>query len=77
MEPYEKILTLNNEFEVGLLEEILTDRNIPHGIVTSDDTALGGIVEMEFGWGYVEAPARYKTEIEEIYAEIQKQGTEN
>jgi hypothetical protein len=73
METYEKILILNNEFEAGLLEEVLTDRNIPHGIVTSDDTALGGIMEMELGWGYVEAPANYKSEIEMIYAEIIKQ----
>ena len=70
METYDKILVLSNEFEAGLLEEVLTDRDIPHGIVTSDDTALGGIMEMEYGWGYVEAPARYKEEIEKVYAEI-------
>lgn len=73
MENYEKILVLSNEFEAGLLEEILTDRGIPHGIITSDDTALGGIMEMEFGWGYVEAPASYRKEITDIYAEIKKQ----
>lgn len=70
METYEKILVLNNEFEAGMLEEVLTDRKIPHGIVTSDDTALGGIVEMEFGWGYVEAPAAWRDEIMKIYREI-------
>jgi hypothetical protein len=70
METYEKILVLNNEFEAGMLEEVLTDRNIPHGIVTSDDTALGGIMEMEFGWGYVEAPEKYREEILKLYKEI-------
>ena len=70
METYEKILVLNNEFEAGLLEEVLTDRKIPHGIVTSDDTALGGIMEMEYGWGYVEAPARCREEITRLYEEI-------
>ena len=70
MELYEKILVLNNEFEAGLLEEVLTDRKIPHGIVTSDDTALGGIMEMEFGWGYVEAPEKYRDEITRIFEEI-------
>ena len=73
METYEKILVLNNEFEASLLEEVLNDRKIPHGIVTSDDTALGGIMEMEFGWGYVEAPARFKEEISKIFEEITKQ----
>jgi hypothetical protein len=73
METYDKILVLNNEFEANLLEEVLADRKIPHGIVTSDDTALGGIMEMEFGWGYVEAPGKYKEEILMIYEEIIKQ----
>jgi hypothetical protein len=73
MESYEKILVLNNEFEAGLLEEVLNDRKIPHGIVTSDDTALGGIMEMELGWGYVEAPENYKAEIIKIFEEITKQ----
>ena len=72
METYEKILVLNNEFEAGLLEEILNDRKIPHVIVTSDDTALGGIMEMEFGWGYLEAPEKYKEEILKIFEEITK-----
>jgi hypothetical protein len=73
METYGKILVLNNEFEANMLEEVLADRKIPHGIVTSDDTALGGIMEMEFGWGYVEAPEKYKEEILMIYEEIVKQ----
>jgi len=70
METYEKILVLNSEFEAGLLEEVLTDRKIPHGIVTSDDSALGGIMEMENGWGYVEAPEKYRDEIMKILSEI-------
>jgi hypothetical protein len=72
METYQKILVLNNEFEASLLEEVLSDRKIPHGIVTSDDTALGGIMEMEFGWGYVEAPERYRQEIIALFQEINK-----
>ena len=73
METYEKVLVLNNEFEAGLMEEILTDRSIPHGIITSDDTALGGIVELEYGWGYIEAPPQYHDEILRLYAEAAKQ----
>lgn len=70
METYEKILVLNNEFEAGILEEVLSDRKIPHGIVTSDDSALGGIIELENGWGYVEAPATFRDEIAKLYTEI-------
>jgi hypothetical protein len=70
MEPFEKILVLNNGFEADLLNEVLNDRNIPHGIVTVDDSALGGIVELENGWGYVEAPEEYREEITRIYQDI-------
>lgn len=72
MEDFEKILVLNNEHEAGLLEQVLTDRNIPYGIVTTDDTALGGIMEMELGWGHVEAPLQYRDEIIRLYSEITK-----
>lgn len=72
METFERILTLNNELEASLMEEILADRKIPSGIVPITDTALGGIMQLENGWGYVEAPLRYKNEIISIYKEIRK-----
>ena len=70
METFEKILDLNNEFEAGLLKEVLTDKNIPFGIVPSGDSAMGGVWELENGWGYVEAPEEYRNEIIRIYKEI-------
>jgi len=70
METYEKILDLNNEFEAGLMEEVLTDKKIPFGIVPSGDSALGGVWELENGWGYVEAPQEYRDQIIRIYKEI-------
>ena len=73
MEPYEKILVLNNEFEADVMEEILTDQNIPHGIVPRPDSVLEGIVQMESGWGYVEAPPVYKDEIIRLYEEMNQE----
>jgi len=70
MEAYERILDLNNEFEAGLMEEILKDKNIPFGIVPSGDSAMGGIWELENGWGYIEAPLEYKEEIIRLYTEL-------
>jgi hypothetical protein len=70
MEAYERILDLNNEFEAGLMEEILKDKNIPFGIVPSGDSAMGGIWELENGWGYIEAPMEYKEEIIRLYTEL-------
>jgi hypothetical protein len=70
MDEFEKILDLNNEFEAERLEEILKDKNIPFGIVPVSDSAFGAIEILENGWGYLEAPSRFKDEILEIYAEI-------
>ena len=70
MDQFEKILDLNNEFEAELLEEILKEKNIPYGIIPVSDSAFGSIEILENGWGYVEAPSRFKDEILEIYAEI-------
>ena len=72
MENYEKILVLNNEFEAERLEEILLDKEIPHGIVPLDDSMFEGINQMEFGWGYLEAPLSHKDEIMAIYNELVK-----
>lgn len=73
MEEYENILDLNSEYEAELLSEILKDKKIPFGIVSSADTALGGIWKMEHGWGYLEAPPQYRDEILAIYNEIEKE----
>jgi hypothetical protein len=70
MDQFEKILDLNNEFEAERLEEILKEKNIPFGIVPVSDSAFGSIEILENGWGYLEAPSRFKNEILEIYAEI-------
>ena len=73
MENFEKILVIDNEFEAERLTEMLNGRNIPHGIVSSEDSVLGAIEKMEFGWGYLEAPKRYYDEIMSIYQEIRNQ----
>ena len=70
MDEFEKILDLNNEFEANLLEEILSDKNIPYGIVPVSDSAFGTLEILENGWGYLEAPERFRDEIMEIYAGI-------
>jgi hypothetical protein len=70
MDEFEKILDLNNEFEAERMKEILKEKNIPFGIVPVSDSAFGSIEILENGWGYLEAPSRFKNEILEIYAEV-------
>ena len=73
MDQFEKILNIRNEFEAERLEEILKDKNIPFGIVPVDDSVFSSIEILENGWGYLEAPARFKDEILQIYADLTKE----
>jgi hypothetical protein len=72
MDEFEKILDLSNEFEAERMEEILKGKNIPYGLVPVSDSAFGSIEVLENGWGYLEAPARFKNEILKIYEDLTK-----
>lgn len=76
MEDFEKILVLENEFEAEIVEEVLLDKQIPYGIVSRHDSALAGLVELEEGWGYLEAPPSFREQIMSIYEEIRKADVE-
>jgi hypothetical protein len=76
MENFEKILVLNNVFEAERMEEILTAKEIPYAIIMLGDSVLGGITQLEKGWGYLEAPERFREEIMEIFREISVAGEE-
>jgi hypothetical protein len=70
MEHFEKILRLDNAFEAERMREVLEEKNIPYSIIERTDSALGGISELEFGWGYIEAPPDKGDEVLKIYREI-------
>ena len=65
-----KILMFDNEIEAMLLDEILTDKKIPHIIRSYHDSALDGLWQAQSGWGHIEAPEEYKNEILQIYDEM-------
>ncbi len=65
-----KILLLGNEIEAMLLDEILTDKQIPHFIRSYHDSAYDGLWQTQSGWGYIEAPEEYREEILRTYNEM-------
>ena len=65
-----KILILENEIEAMLLDEILTDKNIPHLIRSYHDSAYDGLWQSQSGWGHLEAPDEFRDEIMKIYNEM-------
>jgi hypothetical protein len=62
-----KILVLNNQIEATLLDEILTERNIPHIIKSYHDSSFDGLWQAQSGWGQLDAPPDFREEILEIY----------
>ena len=67
-----KILLFNNEIEAMLLNEILTDKKIPHIIRSYHDSAYDGLWQSQSGWGHIEAPEEHRKEILNIYNEMSK-----
>lgn len=62
-----KILMFKNEIEAMLLDEILTEKQIPHLIRSYHDSAYNGLWQSQSGWGHLEAPEEYAQEIRNTY----------
>lgn len=73
MEDYKKIAVLEDEFEAGLLDSVLCEREIPHRMRSYYDTAYDGLFQSQKGWGYVAAPEQYEAEIREILADLREE----
>lgn len=65
-----KILMFKNEIEAMLLDEILTEKQIPHLIRSYHDSAYDGLWQLQAGWGHLEAPEEYKEEILQAYEQM-------
>jgi hypothetical protein len=65
-----RVVVLENEVEARLLESVLTERSIPHVIVSYHDSAYDGLYQLQKGWGYVEAPERYGNLIKSIHRDL-------
>jgi hypothetical protein len=65
-----KILKFNNEIEAMLLDEILTEKQIPHLIRSYHDSAYNGLWQTQSGWGHLEAPEEYAEEIRNTYDQM-------
>jgi hypothetical protein len=71
-----KILSLDNEFQAMLLDDILKERNIPHIMKSYHDSAYDGLWQTQSGWGQIDAPEEYREEILEIFNTMSHDQTE-
>jgi hypothetical protein len=65
-----KILMFKNEIEAMLLDEILTEKQIPHMIRSYHDSAYDGLWQTQSGWGHLEAPEEFAEEIRNTYNQM-------
>ena len=72
MEKYIKIVVLENEIQAQLLDQLLTEQNIPHLMRSYHDSVYDGLFQMSKGWGRVDAPEQYQEEILTILETIKK-----
>ena len=70
MEKSVRILVLRNAIEASLLDEILTEKGIPHLIRSFHDSAYDGLWQTQSAWGQLDAPPQFKEEILKIYNEM-------
>ena len=60
---YINIAVLENEVQAQLLDDILTEQNIPHIMRSYRDLVYDGLFQLSKGWGRVDAPEQYKDNI--------------
>lgn len=75
MEDIEQIVELANELEAQLMDQLLTERNIPHMMRSYHDSAYDGVFQ-QAAWGNIEAPAGYRDIILTLLEEIHEQPPE-
>ena len=58
-----RVAVLDNEIQAQRVEQLLTERGVPHVIRSFHDTAYDGIFQMQQGWGSVDAPEEFRDKV--------------
>ena len=70
MEEYERIAAIQDEQQAQLVETALTERGIPHVLVSYHDSAYDGVFQSQTAWGHVEGPADRSRDILQIVQDL-------
>jgi len=73
MENLKRVAVLENAIQAQLLDSILSERNIPHVMVSYRDSAYNGIYQLRRGWGHIEAPEKHREEIAAICEDLSRE----
>jgi hypothetical protein len=69
---YTKVCILEHQIEAQILDDFLTQQNIPHYIKSFYSEAYDGLFQFSSGWGAVFAPPVFHQEIKEIISDLRK-----
>ncbi len=74
MEHFTKIVVLDNEVQAQILVSLLEEAGIPHRLRSYRDSVLDGLFQGMKGWGHVDAPERFRTEIMALLERVNEAG---
>jgi hypothetical protein len=69
---YTKACILEHQIEAQIVDDFLTQQNIPHYLKSFYSEAYDGLFQLSSGWGAVFAPPAYHREILEIIGDLRK-----
>lgn len=69
---YTKACILEHQIEAQIVDDFLTEQNIPHYIKSFYSEAYDGLFQLSSGWGAVFAPQVYHRTIQEILSDLRK-----
>jgi hypothetical protein len=67
---YVKVAVLDNAFEASLVEQIMTDQQIPYIIKSYEDEVYGTLFQLTRGWAAILAPKSYKEQVMTIVQDV-------
>ncbi len=73
MSDFERIATVENDIEAGLVEAVLKEHRIPFILRSHYDTAYDGLYQAQKGWGELLAPPRFREAILQILSDLRKE----
>ncbi|MCK5153762.1 MAG: hypothetical protein KAQ93_05325 [Spirochaetales bacterium] len=71
-----KLVEINTDFDATFMDSILTEKEIPHVMVSYSTTPFINLFQTQKGWGHISAPSQYLQEIESLYEEFKQSRAE-
>ena len=71
-----KLVEIDTDFEATFMDSILTEKEIPHVMVSYSTSPFINLFQTQKGWGHITSPVEYLEEIEVIYKELKQSQAE-